>query len=128
MDNQVIKEYCNVIKRKVSESDYAGAINIAEQLIYNFPNDFHGYYYKAICCFAYERYPEAINFYNITINLNPNYPRAYFNLATTYHKIKYYDLALVNFGKALILFSNKGDKSGKERCIEALQIVQSERV
>lgn len=127
MDNGIIREYSLIIKNKISQSDFISAIRSADKLLYNFPNYEYGYYYKALCYFAMEKYEDAIKNYIMAIELNPAFAKAYFNLGICYHTLNKTDLALINIGKALIIFSKHKELDAKAKCIEALQFIQSER-
>ncbi len=127
MDESIVVEYYQIIKNKIAESDFISAIRSAEKLQYNFPNNEYGYYYKAVCEFALEKYKDAIKNYQTAIQLNPLFAKAYFNLGICYSTLGYYDYALISIGRALLIFSKQKNSQAKQRCIEALKTVESER-
>ena len=127
MQNDIIKNYCQAIKNKLAQSDSISAMGIADKLVYNFPNCEKGYYYRAVCFFALYKYNEAISNYQIALRINPYYAKAYFNIGTCYYEMKEYDYALINFGKALILFSNQGNRISENKVIDAIKLIVKER-
>ena len=126
MDENIVTEYYQIIKNKIAQADFDSAIRSVDKLLYNFPNDEWGYYYKGVCEFALENYEDAIKNYKIAIQLNPLFAKAYFNLGTCYHTMEYYDSALISIGRALVIFSKQKDAEAKQRCIEALHQVESD--
>lgn len=127
MNQNVIREYYQIIKSKISLTHFETALVCINKLLYNFPKNEHAYYYKGVCEFALNNYKDAIKCYNIAIQLNPAYAKAYFNLGAIYCLFKEYDLALINIGKALIIFSKQKELDKKQRCLEALKIIEQER-
>ena len=127
MNDDIVSDYCLAIKEKTKTGDFVGALGIADRLVYAYPNSEKGYYYRAICYYGMQRYEESVINYKMALKINPLDAKAYFNLGTSYQQIKQYDLALINFGKALILFSKQGKQDAKNRCIDALSIVDRER-
>ena len=45
----------------------------------------------------------ALNDYNKAINLNPQFPEAYFNRAVTYYQLQQPDLAMTDYNQAVKL-------------------------
>lgn len=127
MNDEIVKEYCTIIKNKIANFNFDSAIQNADKLIINFPNCEYGYYYKAVCKYALEEIDEAIQNYKETIRLNPNFARAHFNLGLCYHSNKDYDNALINIGQALVIFSNNKELDFKTRCITAIKQIDQER-
>ena len=124
MSNSTIREYCLIIKNKTAQNDYVGALALADRLVYSFPNSEKGYYFRGICYFGIGRIEQAIVNYKAAIKINPLYAKAYFNLGTCYQQLKQNDLALINIGKALILFSNQKKEEAKNKCIEAIRFIE----
>lgn len=127
MNDSVIIQYYQIIKNKISQQRFQSALRNIDKLLYNFPRNPYGYYYRGVCEFALERYEKSLRSYLIAIKLNPVFDKAYFNLGITYYCLNRYDSALINIGKALVLFSKKKELDNKKRCIEALKIIESER-
>lgn len=125
---EVILEYYQIIKNKISQLEFTSAIRSAEKLLYNFPNNPYGYYFKGLCEFAMDKLEDSVNNYQKAIKLNPSFARAYFNLGVSFFELKCYDHALINFAKAMLIFSKQRDIAGKRRCLEALRIVEGERI
>jgi tetratricopeptide (TPR) repeat protein len=98
-------------------------LEITDQLLYNFPSDFYGYYLKGVCFYALEGYEASIKYYLACLKINPVFAKAYFNMGVSYHMIEKKDLALINIGKALILFAKANDQEKKLRCINALRTI-----
>ena len=127
MSNEAIKEYCQAIKSRTLLGDYMNGLAIADRLVYSFPNSDKGYYYRAICYFGLNRLKEAAENYETAIRMNPTNAKAYFNLGTCYQKVQQYDLALINIGKALILFTKQNKQDAKLKCIDAINFIEDER-
>lgn len=127
MNDSVIKEYCQAIKGRVSQGDYANGLMIADKLIYAFPDSEKGYYYKGVCFFGLQRFQESVACYKSALKINPLDAKSYFNLGTSYQQLKDYDSALINIGKALILFSKQNKQDSKEKCADALKFIEYER-
>jgi len=127
MADNVIRDYCRAIKKKTSMGDYIGALGIADRLAYAFPNSEKGYYYRGICYYGLERLEDSIANYKMALKINPLSAKTYFNLGTCYQQAKQFDLALINIGKALILFSRKKDEDSKLKCIDAIKFIEYKR-
>lgn len=127
MDDGIVKEYYHIIKNKISQSSFEAALRSIDKLLYNFPNDENGYYYKAVCEFAQEKHEDSIKNYNMALELNPAFAKAYFNLGVCYYVLNRTDDALINIGKALIIFSRQKELGARQRCIDALRFIQTER-
>ena len=80
-----------------------------------------------VCYFALDRHDEALKAYLKAISLNIAHAKAYFNSGIIYYLENDFDNALINIGKSLILFSKQKELDAKERCVEALNFIQSER-
>ncbi|MBR5303520.1 MAG: tetratricopeptide repeat protein [Candidatus Gastranaerophilales bacterium] len=127
MKQKILREYYQIIKSKISQSHFETAMINIDKLLYNFPKDEHGYYYKGVCEFATNNHKNAIKYYNAAIKINPAYAKAYFNLGVVYYIYRQYDLALINIGKALVIFSKQKELDKKQRCIDALKLIEKER-
>ena len=127
MDDGIVKEYYTIIKNKITQADFISASRSVDKLLYNFPNDENGYYFRGVCNFAQEKYEEAIKSYITAIKINPKFSKAYFNLGVCYYVLNNYDNALINIAKALVIFSNQKELSFKQRCIDAIRLIDAER-
>jgi tetratricopeptide (TPR) repeat protein len=127
MSQQLLREYYQIIKSKISQMHFETAMINIEKLLYNFPKNEHGYYYRGVCEFAMNNYENAIKCYSAAIKLNPAYAKAYFNLGVVFYVRKQYDSALINIAKALIIFSKQKELDKKQRCIDALKLIEKER-
>ena len=127
MSIDVKNEYYSMIKSKISCFNFNSALGNIGKLLENFPQDSGGYYYKGVCNFALKKYDEAIAAYNDAISKDVTYAKAYFNLGVAYYIKNDYDNALINIGKALVIFSKKKELDSCSRCIDALNFIQSER-
>jgi tetratricopeptide (TPR) repeat protein len=127
MNQAILREYYTVIKNKISQSMFDSALSSIDKLLSNFPKDEHGYYYRGVCEFALTNLKSSIKCYQATLKLNPAYAKAYFNLGVVFYVLKDYDNALINIGKALIIFSKQKELDKKSRCINALNLIQKER-
>ena len=128
MDDRIINEYYFIIKNKILQGDFISASRSTDKLLFNFPSDAMGYYFRGLCYFAREKYEDSLKSYYNAIKLNPNFAKAYFNLGVCYHVLNYYDEALINIAKALVIFANQKELSNKQRCIEALRYIDIERL
>jgi len=128
MNQSIVKEYYLMIKQKISQAHFDGALLSIDKLLSNFPNDEHGYYYKGVCQFAKNNYRDAIKAFSCAIKINPSYAKAYFNLGATFYLLKQIDLALINIAKALIIFTKQKELDKKQRCLEALKFIEKERI
>lgn len=127
MNKNYVREYYQAIKNKIIQTRFDSAISSIDKLLQNYPNDEHGHYYKGVCNFALEKYDLAINNYTSAIKIDSAYAKAYFNLGICYYELKKYDFALINIAKALIIFSKRRELDKKNRCIQALNIIEKER-
>ena len=127
MDKNIIGEYYQIIKSKISQANFDSAMDNIEKLIYNFPSDEYGYYYRGVCEFARGDYPDSIKSYSKALKLNPGFGKAYFNLGVSHYMLNDYDNALINIGKALIVFSKLKQLENKARCFDALNFIEIER-
>ena len=127
MNNEVLKEYYLIIKNKIISAGFHSAMANINKLLASFPNESNAYYYMGVCNFALERYEEAMTAYLKAISLNIAHAKAYFNLGVVYYVQNDFDNALINIGKSLILFSKEKEINSRQRCIDALNFIQSER-
>ena len=127
MQQKILREYYTIIKNKISLTHFETAMLSIDKLLYNFPKDEHGYYYKGVCEFALNNHNNAIKCYSAAIKLNPAYAKAYFNLGVVYYITKEYDFALINIAKALIIFSKQKELDKKQRCMDAIKLIEKER-
>ncbi len=127
MSENIVNVYYQIIKNKISLQRFQSAMRNIDKLLYNFPTNPYGYYYRGVCEFALEKYEKSVRSYLIAIKLNPVFDKAYFNLGISYYCLNKYDNALINIGKALVLFSKKRELDNRKRCIEALKIIENER-
>jgi len=126
MEDKIIEEYCGIIKKKLADLDFEVAVNNAQKLIDNFPKSEFGYYYKAVALFAIGDIKNAITNYTDAIKINSSFGRAYFNLGICYLRKNMIDEALINIGRALIIFSKQNESDYKKRCIDALITIDNE--
>lgn len=128
MINQaVLREYYQVIKNKISMCHFDTAMAIINKMLGIFPKDEHAYYYKGVCEFALNNYKSSVRYYTIAIQINPGYAKAYFNLGVSYFVLNRYDFALINFAKALLIFTKQKELDKKQRCIEAIRLIEKKR-
>lgn len=127
MNQAILREYYTVIKSKISQTMFDSALANIDKLLTYSPKDEHGYYYRGVCQFALADLKNSIKCYQAAIKINPAYAKAYFNLGVAFYVLKDYDNALINIGKALIIFSKQKELDKKKRCIDALTLIQKER-
>lgn len=127
MKQAILREYYTVIKNKISQTMFESALSNIDKLLAYSPKDEHGYYYRGVCEFALTNLKNSIKCYQAAIKLNPAYGKAYFNLGVVFYVLKDYDNALINIGKALIIFAKQKELDKKKRCIDALKLIQKER-
>jgi tetratricopeptide (TPR) repeat protein len=128
MSQNIVIEYYSIIKNKIAQRQLNSALSSINKLLCNYPSDEMGYYYRGVCEFALNRYPQAIKSYTTAIKINPAFAKAYYNLGISYFMTMQFDLALINIGKALVIFSKQKEQDKKHRCIEALKIIEKERI
>ena len=127
MDEGIVKEYYLIIKNKILQADFISALRSIDKLLYNFPNDSFGYYYRGVCHFAQEKYEESIEDYKTALKFDSGFAKAYFNLGVSFYILNYYDNALINIAKALLIFVSQKDLQSKRRCIDALKLINVEQ-
>ena len=127
MSQNIIFEYYSIIRNKISQLQFNSALNSINKLLFAYPSDEVAYYYRGVCEYALNKHHQAIKSYSMAIKINPAYAKAYYNLGATYFALQNFDLALINIGKALVIFSMKKEQNEKYRCIEALKLIQRKR-
>lgn len=127
MNPATIREYYQLIKNKIQLAHFETALHTIDKLLDVNPKDEHAYYYKGVCSFALENYKQATKCYSIAIQLNPAHAKAYFNLGVTLYISRQFDLALVNFAKALIIFTKQKELDKKQRAMDAIKLIEKER-
>ena len=127
MDEEILKEYYIIIKNKILNFEFQSALKNITKLLSNFPDNAMGYYYKGVCEFALDNYEDSKKSYLQALKLDITMPKAYFNLGVCYYMLEKYDKALINIGKALIIFSKQKELRSKDRCLSALSLIESER-
>ena len=127
INQQIIAQYYSIIKNKIDRMQFNSALASVDKLLTNFPNNEYGYYYKGVCEFALNRLVHSIRSYTNAIELNPAFAKAYFNLGSSHFSMQQYDLALINIAKALVLFTRLKEQDNRQRCLEAIKIIEKER-
>lgn len=127
MDKKIFEDYCFIIKEKISQQRFEAALASAMRLKQHFPQNEIGYYYCAICEFAIQNFDKSAKLYNEVLKINPANAKAYYNLGICEYLEKKYDNALINIAKALVIFTKTKELDKKQRCIEALKLIESER-
>ena len=125
--DNIINEYHSIIKNKIAQGRFDSTKESIDKLIYYFPTNQYGYYYKGVCYYAQNKIREAANAYMQAIQINPAFAKAYFNLGTCFVVLRNYDQALINIGKALIIFSKTKEFDYRDKCIKAIKTIESER-
>ena len=127
MKDNIINEYHLIIKNEISQLRFDSAIGSIAKLLAYSPSDDMGYYYLGVCYFAQEKYFDALKSYATAIKINPAHARAYFNLGICYYLENKYDAALINFGKSLIIFTKTKEINERQRCIDAINLIEVQR-
>ncbi len=125
MQEEIISQYCLIIKNKLSCLRFDSAMVSIEKLIANFPDKSIGYYFKGLCEFAQRDHEAAVESYKKAIQLDAEFAKAYYNLGVCYFVMDYWDNALVCFGKALIIFTKTKELDKRQRCINAIKHIKS---
>jgi len=76
---------------------------------------FKGYNKRGEDCLKSNKYEQAIEYFNKSINLNSNYEVAYFNLGKAHCHLEQYDLAVEYFSKFIELLQKKKADDYKNR-------------
>ncbi len=126
-NSNAIREYYQAIKNKLVQTRFDAALTSINKLLQKHPNDEYGHYYKGVCEFALEKPQAALKSYQEAIKLDPGFAKAYFNLGVCYFILRQYDSALINIGKALIIFTKRRELDKKKRCIDALNVIERMR-
>ncbi len=127
MDKNIIEEYCFIIKDKISQQRFDAALSSAMRLKNNFPQNELGYYYCAVCEFAKEDFEKSAKHYKEALVVNPAHGKSYFNLGVCKYLEKNIDEALINIAKALVIFTKTKELDKKQKCLEALKLIEGER-
>ncbi len=125
MNEEIIGQYCQIIKNKLSCLRLDSAQTSIEKLIYNFPKNPVGYYFQGVCDFAQRDHASAIENYKKALKLNPRFAKAYFNLGVCYYLLDKWDMALICFGKALVIFTEEKELDKRQRCVNAIRHVRT---
>lgn len=123
--DDIVNQYYQIIKNKISASRFESAIGSIEKLILNFPDDALGYYYQGVCEFALRYHENAICSYKKSLSLDCNNGKTYFNLGVCYFVLEDRQKALVCFTKALLIFMKDKELDKKQRCIQAIRHVEN---
>ncbi len=128
MDENALIQYYTLIKSKIALGSIKTALEFIDKLLYSYPRDAYAYYFKGVCFFALESYETSIKYFINALKLNPVFAKAYFNLGVSYFMLQKKDAALINIGKALVLFVKSNENDKKLRCINALRFIGGEDV
>lgn len=128
MNENALIQYYTLIKSKIALGSIKTALEFTDKLLYSYPRDSYAYYFKGNCFFALESYETSIKYFITALKLNPAFAKAYFNLGVSYFMIQKKDAALINIGKALVLFVKSNENEKKLRCINALRFIGGEDV
>jgi len=127
MEFDIVKEYCNIIKNKLSIGEYEAALTNAKKLLLYSPENAEGHYYLGLCNFALGNYEESVNNYEKSIELNPDYAKAYYNLGVTKYYLNKFQEALNDMEKAYKIFSKNEDKPSYTKCMESIEFIKEEQ-
>ena len=96
MDNLKIEaeREAQIILNYFKARDYISAEVKAKKLIKKFPNYLAIYNLLGLCMQSQKKFAEAIKYYKIAIQRNPNFFVAINNLGNTYHTVSYTHLTL----------------------------------
>lgn len=123
MDENITKEYYAIIKTKISQGSVKAGLEQKDKLLYNFPSDPVGYYFKGVCFFALESYDVSVKYYINALKLDPAFVKAYYNLGVSYYMLEKKDLALINIAKALVLSTRFKKQEERVRCVNTLRFI-----
>lgn len=125
MNDEIIAQYCQIIKNKISCLRFDSALTSIEKLTINYPKNPIGFYFEGVCLFATRDFDGAIKSYKKALKLDENFAKAYFNLGVCYYILDDWDTALICFGKALLIFTREKELDKKQRCINAIKHIRS---
>ncbi len=128
MDENALIQYYTLIKSKIAIGSIKTALEFTDKLLYSYPNNSYAYYFKGVCFFALESYETSIKYFVNALKLNPVFAKAYFNLGVSCFMLQKKDEALINIGKALVLFVKSNENEKKLRCINALRFIGGDDV
>lgn len=124
--NNLIEEYYNLIKKKITDGEYINAANYCDRFIKEFPKNELPYYLKGIINYLLNRLEESESCYLRAIEINPAHAKSYYNLGINYYFLNQKDNALINIGKAYIIFNRANDIESRNKCVESLEFIRDE--
>ena len=127
MEFAIVKEYCEIIKKKLNMGEYDAALANAGKLLLYSPENADGFYYQGLCHFALGNFEESIKNYKKSIELNPEYAKAYYNLGVTKYYLNKFTEAVNNMETAYKLFQKNQDKPSYTKCLESIEFIKEEQ-
>ncbi len=127
MEFDIVKEYCNIIKNKLTMGEYETALNNAKKLLLYSPDNAEGYYYQGLCHFALGNYEDSVNDYKKAIELDSAFAKAYYNLGVTKYYLNKFTEAVKNMETAYRIFSKNQDKASYTKCMESIEFIKEEQ-
>ena len=95
-----INEELNNVQKLFSEGRYQLALRKINTLIKNNRHNYIVYNYRGIILVALKKSSEAINNFQKTLELNPDFTEAIGNIGMAYHEMNYVKEAIENYKKA----------------------------
>jgi tetratricopeptide (TPR) repeat protein len=104
-DDPRVQAYLKEIEAHFDQRNYSGALKIAKNLLQIKDSWFEQERYAA-CLWYLGRYEEALAYFDRSIQLNSNYPKALYNQGCTLLALGHYSEAITSFDKAIKIESD----------------------
>ena len=126
MGYDVRREYLDIIAGKICVRDFMGALENVNRLLGYDPEFAEAHYFRGICNYSLENYPESVRDYQKALKYEPNHAKARFNLGVSRYAQGLLEEALFNVIVAYQIFKKNDDQSGMEKCRETAEALKSE--
>jgi tetratricopeptide (TPR) repeat protein len=126
MGYDVRGEYLNMIRGKIQEGNFKGAIKDADKLIGYDANLAIAWYYRSVCHFSENNFQASLSDCARSLELDPNQPKAMFNLGLSKYYLGQKTEAIEDMKKARDMFLGEIEIEAAQKCTEAIDMLSKE--
>lgn len=123
MDYNICEEYLHLIRSKIKQADYEGALSSIERLLSYDSNMSVAHYYKGICYYGLYDFIRSIDAYVQVLELDPQFAKAYYNMGLSKYKLDVVEEAAEDIQKAKDIFIKENELDAIEKCNITLEFL-----
>jgi|GEM_PF-1439781 len=126
MEYNVYDEYIIIIKTKLKQADFNDALEYAGRMIEYDSSNPSGHYFRGLCYYGMDDYIRSIDEYIAAIRIDPDYAKAYFNMALSKYRLGIPKEALEDVYKARDIFMRAADQDALDKCNMTIELLNED--